>query len=201
MLTTETTRRLVVVTPGPLEHHVFDIACARVLVGRSAEADLQLDGSRVSRIHALFEERDGRTVVHDLSSTHGTTVNGTRLEQPYALRDGDVVGIGAFELRFEELSSDAATAGVAVPQASFTVVDDHYASDVQREHFLRGMARTKGEALWLIGFGILCYAIAGVFTGVWAYASAAAGTTLVVVGLVVHVAAGIRTREVLQTAI
>jgi pSer/pThr/pTyr-binding forkhead associated (FHA) protein len=56
-------------------------------------------------------------VVHALSSTHGTTVNGTRLVQPYALRDGDVVGMGSFELRFEETSSDVATAGLAVPQA------------------------------------------------------------------------------------
>jgi hypothetical protein len=198
MMTTETTRRLVVVAPGPLEHHVFEITRARVLVGCSAEADLQLDAPHVSRIHALFEQRDSCTVVHDLSSTHGTTVNGTRLVQPYALRDGDVVGIGSFELRFEERSCDAEDAGIAVPQASLTVVDDHYASIVRQEHFLRGMARTKGDALWLIGFGFLCYAIAGVLTGIGAYASAAVGTTLVVVGLAMHVVAGFRTREVLR---
>jgi len=123
MLTTETTRRFVVVTPGPFEHHVFEITSARVLVGRSTEADLRLDDWQVSRIHALIEARDGRTVMHDLSSTHGTTVNGTRLAHPYALRDGDVVGIGSFELRFEAGSSDAATAGLAAPQASFTVLE------------------------------------------------------------------------------
>ncbi len=115
MLTTETTRRLVVVTTGPLEHQVFELTSACVLVGRSTEADLQLDDSRVSRIHALLEARDGRTVVHDLSSTNGTTVNGTRIMHPYALRDGDVVGFGSFELRFEARSCEAATAGVAVP--------------------------------------------------------------------------------------
>src|SRR5262245_11840520 len=186
MMTTETTRRPVAVAPGPLEHHVFEITRARVLVGCSAEADLQLDAPQVSRIHALFEQRDGRTVVHDLSSTNDTTVNGTRLVQPDALRDGDVVGIGSLALRFEEVGTDNSTAGVAAPHASLTVVDDHYAADVRHEHVLREMARARGNALWLIGFGFVCYALAGVFAGLAAYAAAAIGTTLVAVGIVMH---------------
>jgi hypothetical protein len=245
MLTTETTRRLVVVTPGPLEHRVFEITSARVLVGRSAEADLQLDGSQVSRIHALIEERDGGTVVHDLSSTNGTTVNGTRLVQPYALRDGDVVGIGSFELRFEERSCDAATAGLAVPQASFTVQQqtagtvnnvghDQYVYNQQRESFLREIARTKTKATWLVVFGFLLYVVGGAaFTygilkfdttvfdasnssqppdglslfgdkvagapvGIWGFAAVGVGSILLIVGIVLHVVAAARKRQMLQ---
>jgi hypothetical protein len=121
-----------------------------------------------------------------------------RLLQPAALRDGDIVGIGSTALRFEEAGTDATTAGVAAPQASLIVVDDHYVADVQ-EHFLREMARTKGNALWLIGFGFVCWAAAGVFAGVWAYAAGAVGTTLVIVGTAMHVVAAIRTRDMAHT--
>ncbi len=66
----------------------------KVLVGRAAEADLQLIDEKVSREHCLFEPQGTGVVVRDLGSRNGTWVNGERLHGPHVLSPNDTVGIG-----------------------------------------------------------------------------------------------------------
>ena len=66
----------------------------KVLVGRTAEADLQLIDEKVSREHCLFEPQGTNVVVRDLGSRNGTWVNGERLHGPHVLAANDTVGIG-----------------------------------------------------------------------------------------------------------
>lgn len=66
----------------------------RVLVGRAAEADLQLIDEKVSREHCVFEAQGSAVVVRDLGSRNGTWVNGERLHGPHLLAPNDTVGIG-----------------------------------------------------------------------------------------------------------
>jgi len=69
------------------------------VVGRSAEADLRLADTGVSRSHAeLRVEGDGVRVV-DLQSTNGTLVNGRRIRDA-VLSDGDRLDIGGTSLVF-----------------------------------------------------------------------------------------------------
>jgi hypothetical protein len=70
---------------------------AATVVGRGAEADVQLTDTGVSRRHAEFRPVGTGLEVHDLGSTNGTWVNGRRL-QVASLRDGDVVTVGTTEL-------------------------------------------------------------------------------------------------------
>jgi hypothetical protein len=74
------------------------------VVGRGADADLQLPDTGVSRRHAEFRVlRDGsdeRVELHDLGSTNGTRVNGQRISA-VTLTDGDLVSIGGSELLFK----------------------------------------------------------------------------------------------------
>ena len=80
-------------------------------IGRSQGSDLVLPSTSVSRRHAAIEWRDGRYFVHDLLSQNGTYVNGRRVTcRP--LRDGDLVRIGEFELRYRE------SGGYPHPEAS-----------------------------------------------------------------------------------
>ena len=73
-----------------------------IYVGRSFTAGLRFDDHSVSRRHAIFVRRAGRTRVLDDRSLNGTFVNGRRVE--YAdLADGDVVVLGSVVLVYREL--------------------------------------------------------------------------------------------------
>ncbi len=69
------------------------------VVGRGAEADLQIPDTGVSRRHAEFCVLRDRVELHDLGSTNGTRVNGQRVEA-VTLADGDIVTIASSELVF-----------------------------------------------------------------------------------------------------
>jgi DNA-binding NtrC family response regulator len=73
----------------------FDLpASGTVVVGRAAGADVRLSDPSVSRRHAEILMERGHARVRDLGSSHGTLVNGERLEEPRLLATGDVVSVG-----------------------------------------------------------------------------------------------------------
>ncbi len=74
-----------------------------VIVGRSPGADIVIGASYVSGRHARFSLMGQNLFVEDLGSTNGTAVNGKRINEPVALRNGDVVNVGdvAIRVRFE----------------------------------------------------------------------------------------------------
>jgi two-component system cell cycle response regulator len=88
-------------TPIPLERDV-------VLIGRALEADVRLNDSKASRLHArITSEEDPRTggrifKVKDLGSTNGTLVNGQVISEA-VLYDSDKILIGDHLFRFELL--------------------------------------------------------------------------------------------------
>jgi serine phosphatase RsbU (regulator of sigma subunit) len=68
------------------------------LVGRSVDADIVLESTTVSRQHArLTCDPAGRWDIHDLGSRNGTLVNGQLIKER-ALRAGDRIQIGSFQL-------------------------------------------------------------------------------------------------------
>jgi hypothetical protein len=68
-----------------------------VYVGRSFTSGLRIDDHSVSRRHAVFVRRFGRTKLLDDRSLNGTFVNGRRVEEA-ELSDGDVVVLGSVML-------------------------------------------------------------------------------------------------------
>jgi pSer/pThr/pTyr-binding forkhead associated (FHA) protein len=95
----------------------------RLAVGRSEEADLQLDfDAEASRLHAELERSGGEwLVVDDGLSANGTFVNGERVVARRRLRDGDAIRFGStlavFRAPGETVASETARAG-NVPDAS-----------------------------------------------------------------------------------
>src|SRR5437870_5045755 len=73
-----------------------------VVLGRDTGADVVLidPSAEVSRRHARIVIRGTEVVLEDLGSSNGTFVNGERLDEPYALRAGDKVTLGACTLEF-----------------------------------------------------------------------------------------------------
>jgi hypothetical protein len=70
-------------------------------IGRSRDADVQIDDRYASGIHARIFTRDARTYVEDMNSTNGTLLNDATLKGEAEMIDGDVILIGDTEFRFE----------------------------------------------------------------------------------------------------
>lgn len=68
-------------------------------IGRGSNADLQLDGDALSRLHARIERRDGKYSLVDLGSTNGSFVNYERVTDR-VLADGDQLQLGHVLLKF-----------------------------------------------------------------------------------------------------
>ena len=68
-------------------------------IGRGADCDITVDDGAVSSRHAFISAEEGELVLRDLRSTNGTTVNGDPLTE-HGLRHGDVIRLGATDIRF-----------------------------------------------------------------------------------------------------
>ena len=97
----------------------FRVTQRTVAVGRSGDNDLSLPFPTVSKHHACISADDGGCRVADLGSVNGTFVNGVELapDEDRLLADGDVVRIGAFQLRYHAPApGGAAGDGVATAE-------------------------------------------------------------------------------------
>src|SRR6266850_7735285 len=81
---------------GPAE---FPLGEANVL-GRSTQATVRLADREVSRKHSQIDLEGNKFVLHDLGSSNGTFLNGTRISGPSTLEDGDEVVIGTTKMQF-----------------------------------------------------------------------------------------------------
>jgi len=87
-------RRLsLAILDGPDAGNVFRIEKPRVTIGRS-NADLTLNDSEASRLHAAIEVRDTEYRVVDLGSTNGTLVNGEKIDGAAELTDKSEFQVG-----------------------------------------------------------------------------------------------------------
>jgi diguanylate cyclase (GGDEF)-like protein len=72
-----------------------------LVIGREEGCGFVIDDFGASRQHCrVYEDGAERYYIDDLGSTNGTEVEGTRVEQPLLLRDGDKIFIGDTVLRF-----------------------------------------------------------------------------------------------------
>ena len=86
---------------GPGAPQKFAITQDHVIVGRSADADIQLPSNLVSRKHIEITREDSEVICRDLKSHNGLLLNGIRVHS-VALRDGDTIQIGDIVLLFHQ---------------------------------------------------------------------------------------------------
>jgi len=180
--------RLVVTKPEHLTGTAYSITGDSVVVGRQEGCDVRLDDVAVSRAHATIRRSSGQTVVSDLGSSNGTTVNGDPVGNAgRPLRSGDVVRFGNVEMRFQAPPSDVTDAVEMAEQdgphrAAYSVesqaagqlnnvAHDQHISYVQqirqeRDSFARDIAATKTKARRLIWVGFASF-IVGFSTYLW----------------------------------
>ena len=95
--------RLVVVKSADLQDgEGFELNSAQLTIGRGNQNDIPIATDEyASARHARFEPRQDGVWVQDLGSTNGTFLNGTRLDRPKRLAQGDIVRVGETDLRYE----------------------------------------------------------------------------------------------------
>ena len=123
-------------------------------VGRSAPADVVLEGSTVSRRHCKLEQQGDSIVLSDLGSTNGTFVNCERVTAPVALEDGARITIGAHTLSYHRRSQQE-LAGWEALDRELGEANDYVLSvlpppiltgPVQAEWFYQPCTRLGGDA-------------------------------------------------------
>lgn len=98
---------------------VFGLSRTPLVIGRSMDVEISIDGVGVSRRHARIDRTtEGDFTVTDLDSSNGTFVNDRRVNHAL-LREGDRVRIGRdviFEFQ-RGMGDDRETVEIAGPEA------------------------------------------------------------------------------------
>lgn len=81
---------------------VVPLAHDQVTIGRREGNTVRLTERNVSRRHARLTKSNGTFVVEDLGSYNGVKINGQRIEANTALRSGDRLEIGDYQIDFED---------------------------------------------------------------------------------------------------
>jgi general secretion pathway protein A len=94
----------------------------RLVIGRTADNDLQIDSKFISRHHCQIVTQPDSCLIEDLNSTNGIFVQSKRVRR-YNLNDGDVVQVGQHEImyideRVPRLRNAADTADTGVHEKS-----------------------------------------------------------------------------------
>ena len=72
----------------------------KYVIGRTDLADIHIDDSYVSKMHAMLQVYSNAIVLIDLNSTNGTTVN-SRVVPKTILRNNDIIALGRHRLKLE----------------------------------------------------------------------------------------------------
>jgi HD-GYP domain-containing protein (c-di-GMP phosphodiesterase class II) len=96
-------RERIVVLSGAHQGKVYEIN-GSMTIGRNPDSTLYLEDPQVSRRHAFIEQTSNGAILRDLGSGNGTYIGDRRILE-CRLSPGDVIRIGAIDLRFESLES------------------------------------------------------------------------------------------------
>ncbi|MFT7559221.1 MAG: pSer/pThr/pTyr-binding forkhead associated (FHA) protein [Flavobacteriales bacterium] len=99
------------------------------LVGRSANCDIQIDETSLSREHARITIRDEIIQVQDLHSTNGTFINEEAISGICPLRAGDILRFGQERFSLQLNNSDATVMFAHTLSESAMMIEDEDEAD------------------------------------------------------------------------
>jgi len=79
--------------------HERELRPGRLVIGRTADNDVQIDSKFISRHHCQVVTQHDSCVIEDLNSTNGIYVQSKRVRR-YNLNDGDIVVVGQHEIMY-----------------------------------------------------------------------------------------------------
>ena len=123
---------------------------ALVTFGRGTSADVSLDRPLASALHASVSVERGKVFVRDLGSTHGTFVDGRRIERAAEISPGSIVQIADQRYR---LSPDARSLEPLAGGDRDIIEADHVAVDASGRRLLEGVSLVvqPGEMVAIMG--------------------------------------------------
>jgi predicted component of type VI protein secretion system len=90
----------------------------RIMIGRKAQNDIQIENLAVSGEHACIVTILADSFLEDLGSTNGTLVNGNQVKK-HILQNNDVIEIGKYKMKYVVEPVATAAAGQAAPAEDF----------------------------------------------------------------------------------
>jgi general secretion pathway protein A len=82
----------------------------RLVIGRTADNDIQIDSKFISRHHCQIVTQPNSCLIEDLNSTNGIFVQSRRVRR-HNLNDGDVVQVGEYEIMYIDERAPRAPGG------------------------------------------------------------------------------------------
>jgi pSer/pThr/pTyr-binding forkhead associated (FHA) protein len=89
-------------------------------IGRDPGCDVWIDADGVSRRHARIRVEGQAANLEDLGSTNGTFLNGTAVNRPARLKDGDRIRLGKTTVTFRAAGAADAPTKRVKPSSSRT---------------------------------------------------------------------------------
>ncbi|MFM7109177.1 MAG: FHA domain-containing protein [Planctomycetaceae bacterium] len=112
-----------VVASGKSAGRTIAIKRNRLLIGRAEDCDVRPLSEDVSRRHCEVLVGPSDAWIQDLGSRNGTFVNGARITEKTRLNDGDIIRVGALELKVS-CTDPAAKAGTEDDVSRWLMADD-----------------------------------------------------------------------------
>jgi type II secretory pathway predicted ATPase ExeA len=109
----------------------YELKEQKYVIGRTELADIVIEDSYVSKMHAMLQVYANAIVLIDLNSTNGTTVN-SRLVPKTILRNNDIIALGRHRLKIEN-----------VPALSAEMDEKIRASDTMTMRHLEDLRRSR----------------------------------------------------------
>ncbi len=108
-------RLIPVESPSSTQDHPLILTRQVTLIGRETDNDIVLDDGSVSRHHVEIRWDHGRAQLKDLGSMNGTFVNQHATRGPVLLKPGDILKVGAWRFRFEQIATVNRRGATPVP--------------------------------------------------------------------------------------
>lgn len=112
--------RLIISSPDG-KRGILELSKPVVTIGRGNANDLVLNDASVSRFHAVVKLQEDGVFVSDRGSTNGVLVNQEQIAEGTRLNNADVVQIGLYELRLEDVDEK----NIQVRRAEWSSTFDH----------------------------------------------------------------------------
>jgi hypothetical protein len=81
-------------------------------IGRFTDNDIVINNATVSRRHcAIVVHSNLVCEIHDVASKNGTIVNGTKIDRPSRLQDGDIISLSEHRLTFVKPEAESTSKG------------------------------------------------------------------------------------------
>lgn len=114
---------IILVSRSSGERIELEVGNEPITIGRAQSNMIVLEHDLVSRQHALLSLQEDVPTIADLGSKNGTWLNGTRIDEPATVAEGDVLKLG--DVEFDVRSPDQQTRTIAPrrsPEETMTVL-------------------------------------------------------------------------------